>query len=197
LKSCAGIFLILLAVFYVACGGSPTSNTKTEEPAKPAAPPVPPEVQGAAEAALGSEAEVLAFGDLSLGGKQEALVINRLKKTANTKVPGTLVTRAAVIENDGGAWKQVFLCDEHLKNPSGFLASTPLAPVPGWRLQWEQHADQGLVMYFTPIEKPAGGYLQTIGVRFNTKVKRYQSLDRNYENFLGESPSLEMPTQRM
>jgi len=28
-------------------------------------------------------------------------------------------------------------------------------------------------------------------------VKRYQSLDRNFEQFLGEVPTLETPTQRM
>ena len=50
-----------------------------------------------------------------------------------------------------------------------------------------------LVMYFTPLDKPAGGYIQTIGIRWNPKVKRYESLDRTYEQFLGESPTLEIP----
>ena len=32
-----------------------------------------------------------------------------------------------------------------------------------------------------------------IGVRWNPKLKRYQSLDRFYNNFLGERASLEAP----
>ena len=140
---------------------------------------------------------MLAYGDLAKNGKPQILVINRLKKTPDTKVPGTLLTRAVVVENDGGTWKQVFLCDEHLKNQKGYLAATPLAPVTAWRLQWEQHEDIGLVMYFTPLDKPAGGYQQTIGIKWNPEVKRYQSLDRTYEHFLGEANTLEMPELRM
>jgi hypothetical protein len=189
----------ILAFFLCACGGSGASNPKTEspaqpaEPAKPAAPAVPSDIQQVAENALGSEAEVLVFGDLALTGKQQILVINRLKKTPDNKAPGTILTRAAIVEDDGGTWKQVFLCDEHLKNTKGFLGATPLAPVPAWRLQFEQHEDKGLVMYFTPLDKPAGGYQQTIGIRWNAKVKRYQSLDRNFDQFLGEAPNLEIP----
>ena len=36
-----------------------------------------------------------------------------------------------------------------------------------------------------------------IEVRWNAKVKRYQSLDRNFENFLGELPSLETPESQI
>jgi hypothetical protein len=191
------IFVCFLAALLEACSGPATSNQTSGEPAAPAAPAIPADIQQVAESSLGSEAEVLAYGDLARNGKQQILVINRLKKAPDTKVPGTLVTRVAVVENDGGKWKQIFLCDEHLKNSSGYLAATPLAEVAGWRLQWEQHEDQGLVMYFTPLEKPAGGYLQTIGVKWNPEVKRYQSLDRTYEHFLGESNSLETPELRL
>ena len=180
-----------------ACSGPATSNQTAETPAQPAAPAIPADVQQVAETSLGSEAEVLVYGDLALNGKKQILEINRIKKTPETKVPGILVTRLAVVEDDGGTWKQVLLCDEHLKNPSGYLAATPIAPVSGWRLQYEQHPDSGLVMYFTPLDKPAGGYVQTIGVKWNPKVKRYQSLDRNYEQFLGENNSLEMPEMRV
>jgi hypothetical protein len=190
----------ILAIFLCACGGSGASNPKTEmpapvaaEPAKPAAPVIPPDIQKVAENALGSEAEVLVYGDLALTGKQQILVINRLKKTPDGKTPGTLLSRAAIVEDSGREWKQIFLCDEHLKNTKGFLGATPLSPVPTWRLQFEQHEDKGLVMYFTPLDKPAGGYIQTIGIRWNAKVKRYESLDRNYDQFLGESPTLEIP----
>jgi hypothetical protein len=187
---------IFLAGLLEACGPSSTSNPKPAETA-PAAPAIPDDIQKVADSALGSEAEVLAYGDLAKNGKQQVLVINRLKKTPDTKVPGTLLTRAVVVENDGGTWRQVFLCDEHLKNPKGYLAATPLAPVSAWRLQWEQHEDIGLVMYFTPLDKPAGGYQQTIGIKWNPEVKRYQSLDRTYEHFLGEANTLEMPNLKV
>ncbi len=185
------------SLFAASCGGPGTSNPRTEVAAKPAAPEVPPEIQQVAEGALGSETEVLVFGDLAKTSRQEILAINRLKKAPTGAVPGIHLSRAVVVENDGGTWKQVFLCDEHLKNPSGFLGATPLAPVTGWRLQYEQSADKGLVMYFTPLERPAGGYVQTIGVRWNPKVKRYESLDRNFEQFLGEIPALETPQMNL
>jgi len=193
--------MLLLA----SCGGSPSSNTKPgsadpADAAKPAVPPVPaiPQaIQDAADAALGSETEVLLFGDLSLNGNQQALAINRLKKAASGGIPGTVVSRAVIIENDHNHWKQVFLCDEHLKNPKGFLGGIPLAPVTGWRLQFEQHDDTGLVMYFTPVQKPAGGYIQTLGVRWNPKVKRYQSQDRTFQTFLTETPELETPQMEL
>ena len=181
---------VLCALILASCGGS-------EKPAPPpisakaAAPAIPPEAQQAAESALGSDAEVLAVGDLAHNGRQEALAINRMKTTPAGIVPGVLLTRAVVIEKDGGTWKELFRCDEHLKNPSGFLGGIPVAPVTGWRLQYEQHEDKGLVMYFTPLAQPAGGYVQTICVRWNPKVKRYQSLDRNFEQFLTEVQSLE------
>ncbi len=152
---------------------------------------IPPEIEQVAEGALGSDAEVMVFGDLARNGRQEVLAINRLKTTPSGVVPGVLFTRAVIVEKDGGSWKEVFRCDEHLKNPSGFLGGIPIAPVTGWRLQYEQHEDKGLVMYFTPLAQPAGGYVQTMGVRWNPKVKRYQSLDRNFEQFLTEVPSLE------
>ncbi len=187
------MFFCFVTILMEACGGPATSNPTAETPAQPAVPSTPADIQQVAESSLGSEAEVLVYGDLALNGKQQILVINRIKKTPETKVPGTLVTRVVVVENDGGTWKQVLLCDEHLKNPSGYLAATPVAPVSGWRLQYEQHPDSGLVMYFTPLDKPAGGYVQTIGVKWNPNAKRYQSLDRTYEQFLGETNSLEMP----
>jgi hypothetical protein len=172
------------------------STVETKQ-ANPAASAVPPEMQQAAEALLGSEAEVVVFGDLAHNGQQQVLVVNRLKATPTGVAPGILLTRAVIAEKDGATWKEVLGCDEHLKNIRGFLAATPLAPVTSWRLQHEQNADKGLMLYFTPLAQPAGGYIQTIGVRWNPAVKRYQSLDRTYEHFLGETPSLESPEMRL
>lgn len=190
-----------IALGMISCGGS-TQPSKAEgaapgETAAPATPAAPPEVQQAAEAALGSETEVLAYGDLAKNGHEQVLAINRMKPNPEKPIAGTVVTRAAVIEKDGASWKEVFHCDEHLKNTNGYLGGTPLASVAGWRLQYEQDPAKGLQMYFTPVDKPAGGYVQTLGVRWNPKTKRYQSLDRNYEQFLAEVPSLETPQSQL
>ena len=193
-RKAAGIplFLTLLGAVALAasCGSSP--HPSSDQAAKPAGPAYPPAVDKVAQQLLGNETEVILYGDLAKNGKQEALVVNRVKKPPDNLVPGNLVTRAAIIEDEGGdSWKEVLLCDQHLKNPKGFLGGIPLAEINGWRIQTEQDPAKGLTLYFTPLQKPAGGYLQTIGVRWNPAVKRYQSLDRNFDQFVMEVPSLE------
>jgi len=94
------------------------------------------------------------------------------------------------VSKEGMRWRELFRCDEHLKNPKGYLGGTPIAGVNGWRLQYEQSPEKGLTMYFTPLEQPAGGYIQTVGVRWDPKAKQYRSLDRNFEKFLAEVPML-------
>jgi hypothetical protein len=173
-----------------ACSSEPQKPAEQAQQ-KPPEPAIPAEVQAAASAVLGSDAEVLVFGDLAKTGHQQALAINRIAKRPENVAPGILLTRGAVVSKEGDKWKELFRVDEHLKNTSGFLAATPVSPVNGWRLQYEQDPTQGLQMYFTPLAQPKGGYITTIGVRWNPKVKRYQSLDRNYQTFLGESPALE------
>jgi hypothetical protein len=200
-------FLITTAVsIALACGGcdhsfmsSSVESTKsgTAKAAVPAKPAIPSDIQSAGEAALGSETEILAFGDLAKSGKQQIFAVNRLKSTPQGVMPGTLISRAVVIEDDGGRWKEMFRCDEHLQNPKGYLGGTPLAPVTAWRLQFEQHDDKGLQMYFTPLAKPAGGYIETTGVRWNPELKLYESLDRTYEHFLGETRNLETPESQV
>ncbi|HKS81758.1 MAG TPA: hypothetical protein VJR23_09665 [Candidatus Acidoferrales bacterium] len=187
---------MLAACICAGCGGSGSQSAKSEAAAQ-AAPAVPQDIQAAADAALGSETDVLLFGDLAKNGKTELLAVNQLKVTPQGVAPGTLVTRAAVIEKDDGTWKEIFMCDEHLKNSKGYLGGIPLAPVNSWRLQYEQDATKGLVMYFTPLAKPQGGYVQTIGVRWNPKAERYQSLDRTFEQFLNEVETLETPESQI
>lgn len=188
--------LTLAAVLCASCSSSKPAS-ETSQPAAPATPQVPDDIQTAANNILGSDAEILAFGDLAKNGRTQALVVNRLKTTPQGTVPGILVSRVSIIEKDDGKWKEIFRCDEHLKNTNGFLGGTPLAGVSSWRLQFEQHEDKGLYLYFTPLEKPVGGYVQTLGVRWNPQVKRYQSLDRNYEHFLTELPALETPQSQV
>jgi hypothetical protein len=187
----------LMSSFAAGCGTS--SAPKPEEPVavKPAEPAVPDDVRSAADSLLGSEAQVLAFGDLAKTGKQQVLVANVVPKTPKENITGTIVTRAVIAENDGGPWQEVFRCDEHLKNAKGYLGMTPIEPVSGWRLQFEQDAAKGLTLYLTPVTGMEDKHVLPIGVRWNPKTKRYQSLDRTYEQFLSESPSLSTARSRL
>ncbi len=179
-----------LAIFLGGCSADAPKPAAQSE-AKPAEPAVPDEIQLAAKALLGSESQVLAFGDLAKNGKQEFLAANIVPKTPTNNLPGTIVTRVVVAENTDGKWAEVLRCDEHLKNEKGFLGLTPLVPVTGWRLQYEQNDEKGLQLYFTPLKGTTESHVLPIGVRWNPATKRYQSLDRTYEHFLLESPSMQ------
>jgi hypothetical protein len=93
---------------------------------------------------------VLVYGDLAKTGKQQVLVANVVPKTPKDSIPGTIVTRAVVAENDDGKWQELFRCDEHLKNAKGYLGMTPIEPVTGWRLQFEQDVVTGLTQAWPP-----------------------------------------------
>jgi len=182
--------LLSLAIVLGGCGADapkPASQAET----KSAEPAVPEEIQLAAKSLLGSESQVLVFGDLAKNGNQEFLAANVVPKTPTNNLPGTIVTRVVVAENADGKWSEVLRCDEHLKNQKGYLGLTPLAPVTGWRLQFEQSQIKGLELYFTPLKGITDSHVLPIGVRFNPATKRYQSLDRTYEHFLLESPSMQ------
>ena len=182
--------LLSLAFLLNGCGAD-ASKPSSQAEAKPAEPVVPEEIQLAATSLLGSESQVLAFGDLAKNGKQEFLAANVVPKTPTNNLPGTIVTRAVVVENSDGNWTELLRCDEHLKNQKGYLGLTPLASVTGWRLQYEQNNDKGLQLYFTPLKGISDSHILPIGVRWNPETKRYQSLDRSYEHFLLESPSMQ------
>jgi hypothetical protein len=165
------------------------------------------EARGVAEAALGKQAEILARGNLALNGREQLLVVNRVSKRAESggggENPPIVVTRAAVLEQMGGKWSEVLLCDEHLKNPSGYLGGSAVGRASGWRLEYIQDAKEGLEMKFTPAEKfdPAGANADqsseqkfpAFDVRWNKNAKRYQSFDQSHERYLSEVPSLETP----
>jgi hypothetical protein len=179
-----------MAISLGGCGTEAPKPAALAE-AKPAAPAIPDEIQSAAQSLLGSETQVLLFGDLAKNGKQQFLAANVVPKTPTNDLPGTIVTRVVVVENSDGKWVEVLRCDEHLKNQKGFLGLTPMTAVTGWRLQYEQSEDKGLQLYFTPLKGVTDSHVLPIGVRWNPATKRYQSLDRTYEHFLLESPSLE------
>jgi len=133
---------------------------------------------------------VLLFGDLAKTGKQELLAANVVPKSTKNNLPGTIVTRAVIAENDKGQWTEILRCDEHLKNSKGFLPGTPIGGVTGWRLAYEQDPEKGLALYFTPLKGAVDTHTLPIGIRWNPDTKRYQSLDRSYEHFLNEAASL-------
>ena len=179
-----------IAIVLSGCGTEAPKPAEQAE-AKPTTPAVPDEIQSAAESLLGTETQVLLFGDLAKNGKRELLAANVVPKTPTNNLPGTIVTRAVVAENSDGKWSEVLRCDEHLKNQKGYLGLTPLSSVTGWRLQYEQSDDKGLSLYFTPLKGVTDSHVLPIGVRWNPQTKRYQSLDRSYEHFLLESASIE------
>jgi len=187
------MFLCLAAsVGFGGCGSEAPKTAPVET--KPAELAVPEEYKDAAQALLGSDAQVLLFGDLAKTGNQQVLAANVVPNTPKSVVAGTVVTRAVLAEKSGDdKWTELMRADEHLKNPKGFLGLTPLQSVTGWKLQYEQSADKGLTMYFTPIKAGSNEKTLPIAVLWNPTVKRYQSLDLHYEKFLSEAPSLDSP----
>ncbi len=172
------------------CGGSSNgASGDRSAPVAPAKPAIPADIQDAAQGVLGSEAKVLVYGDLAHTGKQQVLVVNELHKAGLGPVSGTLVTRSTVLENDEGQWKQILLCDEHLKNPSGFLGGAPIAAVPAWKLQYDQDPQNGLLLFFMPYDPSPTAHPMTVQVRWNAKAKRYQTFSDG--NFIGETPNIE------
>jgi hypothetical protein len=173
------------------CGSEPAKTNQTET--KPAEPAVPEDVQAAASTMLGSDAQVLLFGDLASNGKQQFLAANVVPNTPKSTVAGTVVTRAVIAENDDGKWVELMRADEHLKNQKGYLGLTPLQAVNGWKLQYENSAIKGMSLYFTPIKTGSNEKTLPIAVKWNAATKRYQSMDLNYEHFLPEAPTLDSP----
>ncbi|MDQ1408313.1 MAG: hypothetical protein QOJ41_48 [Acidobacteriaceae bacterium] len=176
----------------VGCGTeAPKQTSEPAAQAKPAEPAIPEDIQDAAKHLLGSDAQVLLVGDLAKNGKRQLLAANVVPKTPKNNIPGTVVTRAIVAQDDDGKWTELLRVDEHLKNPKGYLGLTPLDSINGWRLQYEQNAEKGLQLYFTPLKVNGDTHVLPIGVRWNPATQRYQSLDASYEHFLKESTSLQ------
>ena len=88
--------------FLSGCGDTPAPKPAEQAESKPAEPAIPAEIQAAAEGSLGSETTVLAYGDLAKTGTQQALIANVVPKTPKDNITGTIVSRAAVIENQDG-----------------------------------------------------------------------------------------------
>ena len=176
----------------VGCGNeAPKPTSEPAAQAKPVEPAIPDDVQDAAKHLLGSDAQVLLVGDLAKNGKRQFLAANVVPKTPKNNVPGTVVTRAVVAQDDDGKWTELLRVDEHLKNQKGYLGLTPLDSINGWRLQYEQNPEKGLQLYFTPLKVNGDTHVLPIAVRWNPATNRYQSMDASYEHFLKESTSLQ------
>jgi hypothetical protein len=194
-----GLAAILLTGCNSAQPREAAGETATPDVAKAAE-----ETRSVAEAALGKQAEVLAHGNLARNDLEQLLVIDRFAGTQPADAVNSasiFITRAAILQKNNGRWTEVLRCDEHLKNPNGYLGGSPAARVTGWRLEFNQDSKQGLEMKFTPANFEPGGHEsgtgepagQTIVVRWNTRAKRYQSLDASQERYLSEAPTLETP----
>ena len=184
--------VIALCLIFVGCSSEAPKPAEQAEK-KAAEPAVPQEIQDAASALLGGDAQVLLYGDLAKNGKQQILVANVLPNTPRSTVAGTVITRAVVAENEDGKWNELMRVDEYLKNPKGYLGLTPLEAVTGWKLQYENSPEQGMSLYFTPVKAGASEKTLPIAVRWNPAVKRYESMDLSYQHFLGEAPTLASP----
>jgi hypothetical protein len=205
LRPALAVFLGMTALLLAGCNSAkPAANGGGDPAGKQAA-----ETQGMAEAALGKQAEILEHGDLARNGAEQILAVNRIAnaqraagKPAGTADPAAIfIRRAAILEKSGGKWSEVLRCDEHVKNPNGYLAGTPAARVSGWRLEYSLDAGKGLEMKFTPADSDADGAGsgssespgKSVVVRWNKSAKRYQSLDQSQERYLTEVPTLETP----
>jgi hypothetical protein len=184
--------IIVLSLIFVGCGAeAPKPADQADK--KAAEPAVPQEFQDVASTLLGSDAQVLLYGDLAKDGKQQVLAANVVPNTPKSTVAGTVVTRAVIAEKEDGKWVEIMRADEYLKNPKGYLGLTPLQPVTGWKLQYENSPEKGMSLYFTPVKAGVNEKTLPIAVRWNTTTKRYQSMDLAYEHFLLEAPTLENP----
>src|SRR6266851_4916673 len=172
LRTAAGMLSWIMALFLSGChtGQQPTAedNKAAAESAD-----VSDEVRGVAEATLGKGAEIVAKGNLAQNGREQVLVVNRFSTGAQANMGEAnplpiIVTRAAILEKNEGKWSEILLCDEHLKNPNGYLGGIPEVRVSGWRLELRQDTKEGLEMKFTPTVKlnaDSGNAGQSFGQR--------------------------------
>lgn len=186
----AAVICVIVVVMGVAGCGSSQAPASDDAAKKAAEPAIPEDVQSAASALLGKDTTVLTFGDLAKTGTRQLLAANVVPKTPKNVLPGTIVTRAVLAEESNGSWHELVRCDEHLKNEKGYLGGSPIQPVAGWRIQFEQNAIEGFHLYLTPVKGNEDPHVLPLAVRWNSAVKRYQTLDRNYEHFMPEAGSL-------
>src|ERR1700682_2408946 len=84
------VFVFALGLSLSGCGAD-VPKPAEQAVKKPAEPAVPQEMQDAAIKLLGSDGQVLLYGDLAKNGKDQVLVINALPNTPKSTVAGTVV----------------------------------------------------------------------------------------------------------
>ena len=201
----AGVLICLLCFCLLGCDSAQEKAAKQQ--AADDAANVQAESQSVAVSSLGRESEVLLRGDLALNGHDQILVANRFRTASADGKGGAagaiFLTRAALLEKENGRWSEILRCDEHLKNPNGYLRGFPRSAVSGWRLEYKRDPNAGIELKFTPSESLAtasatagdggGAENSALDVRWNKDAKRYQSFDRSHERYLNELPTLETP----
>jgi hypothetical protein len=158
------------------------------------------EAQRIADTVLGKQAEILDRGDLAQNGQEQLLVVNRYSAGPKNG-SAARITRAVVLEKSEGKWREIFRCDEHLKNPYGYLASAAIADT-GWDLAVGRDSGGVFEMDFTPaadmhVAERREGKSPTFVVRWNTKANRYQAYDRSQKRYLKETTQLELPESNL
>jgi hypothetical protein len=182
-----------LCMSIAACNQSAEDENPNQAPAEPASSVTPPDIQSVADAALGTGARVIAFGNLGGIGTQQVLAVNPLHSGAETTGPDLIITRAVIVDHQPKGWKEIFRCDESLTNPTGYLPGLRHPASAGWRLKFATGGADGATLYLTPLSAPGTGPQDMIGVRWNATLRRYQSLDSHFRAFLHEEQSLERP----
>jgi hypothetical protein len=186
---------LTLAALLAGCGSSQPSAPAVDSVAATTASEAD-EAQRIADAALGKQAEILDRGDLARNGREQLLVINRYSAGPKSE-SNARITRAVVLEKSEGQWREIFRCDEHLKNPYGYLAAAATT-VTGWDLVVAGDSGGVFEMAFTSAVGIHTGERKevknpTFVVRWNTKENRYQAYDRSQKRYLRETTALEMP----
>jgi hypothetical protein len=128
-----GVVFCAASLLFAGCRSEPQVSRDVPA-AMPETTDAASDARGVAEKSLGKQAEILAQGNLALNGLEQVLVVNRFSPgtTDGSKSSKVFVVRAAVLQREGGRWSEVLLCDEHLKNPYGYLGRSPAGRVNGW-----------------------------------------------------------------
>jgi len=200
-----GMSTLFLGLFLAGCHSGQQPGA-VKENSNPGIAGTAEETVRVAEAALGKQAEILARGDLARNGQEQLLVVNRFANGPQDAAgaensPAIFITRAVILEKRNGKWTEILRCDEHVKNPNGYLGGSTVVRATGWQLEFRTDASQGLELKFRPAGNDAGkegtGTGEPVGhtmiVRWNSQARRYQSLDASREGYLSEAPALETP----
>ena len=83
--------------------------------------------------------------------------------------------------------------DEYLKNAKGYLGLTPLHPVTGWKLQYENSPEKGMSLYFTPVKAGIDGTDPADCGEMESGHQAVPIHGLHLQAFLGEAPTLENP----